>query len=144
MKDETKLPVAEKPETAGMDKGLNYMQDSIDAFLKKTGVEAVYGPPVKDGDTLVIPMAEVLSTVGFGLGYSSGMTKPGADLNNTDGLGGGGGGYGFSRPVAVIISSPQGVRVEPVVDVTKLGLAALTVLGFMFSMMARIRRGKIS
>jgi len=144
MKDETKLPVAEKPETAGMDKGLNYMQDSIDAFLKKTGVEAVYGPPVKDGDTLVIPMAEVLSTVGFGLGYSGGMTKPGVELDNTNGLGGGGGGYGFSRPVAVIISSPQGVRVEPVVDVTKLGLAALTVFGFMFSMMVRIRRGKIS
>jgi uncharacterized spore protein YtfJ len=144
MSDETKLPMTEEPETAGMDKGLNYMQDSIDAFLETTGVDAVYGPPVKDGDTLVIPTAEVVSTLGFGLGYSGGMAKPGAEINNTDGLGGGGGGYGFSRPVAVIISSPEGVRVEPVVDVTKLGLAALTVFGFMFSLMARIRRGKIS
>ncbi len=143
MADKTKLPLTEEPEAAGMDKGLNYMHDLIDAFLEKTGVDAVYGPPVKDGDTLVIPMAEVVSTVGFGMGYSGGMTKPGADLNNTDGLGGGGGGYGFSRPVAVIISSPEGVRVEPVVDVTKLGLAALTAFGFMFSMMARMRRGRI-
>jgi len=144
MSDETKHPLTEEPEAAGLDKGLNYMQDSIDAFLEKTGVDAVYGPPVKDGDALVIPMAEVVSTAGWGLGYSGGMTMPGAQLDNTDGLGGGGGGYGFSRPVAVIISTPEGVRVEPVVDVTKIGLAALTVFGFMFSMMARIRRGKIS
>ena len=144
MKDETKLSLTEEPETAGVDKGFNYMQDSIDTFLKTTGVGAVYGSPIKNGDTLVIPTAEVLSTLGFGFGYSGGMTKPDAETSNADGLGGGGGGYGFSRPVAVIISSPEGVRVEPVVDVTKLGLAALTVFGFMFSMMARIRRGKIS
>jgi uncharacterized spore protein YtfJ len=144
MSDEKKLPLTEEPEMAGLDKGLNYMQDSFDGLLEKTGVDAVYGPPVKDGDTLIIPTAEVVTTLGFGMGYSGGMTKPGAELNNTDGLGGGGGGYGFSRPVAVIISSPEGVRVEPVVDATKLGLAALTAFGCMFGMMARMRRGKIS
>ena len=50
----------------------------------------------------------------------------------------------LSRPVAVIIAAPEGVRVEPVVDATKIGLAALTAAGFMFGMwmrMARPRRG---
>jgi len=46
----------------------------------------------------------------------------------------------FSRPVAVIIAAPEGVRVEPVVDVTKIGLAALTAAGFMFGMWMRMAR----
>jgi uncharacterized spore protein YtfJ len=142
MAEEPIVSITEEPKPTGLDQGLNYMQDSLDAFLEKTGVEAVYGPPIKDGKTLVVPTAEVVSTIGFGLGYSGGMTRPAGETNNTDGLGGGGGGYGFSRPVAVIISSPEGVRVEPVLDVTKVGLAALTVFGFMFSMIARMRRGR--
>jgi uncharacterized spore protein YtfJ len=142
MTEEPVLSITEESKDTGLDRGLNYMQDSLDAFLEKTGVDAVYGPPIKEGKTLVIPTAEVVSTIGFGLGYSGGMSKPAGETNNTDGLGGGGGGYGFSRPVAVIISSPEGVRVEPVLDVTKVGLAALTVFGFMFSMIARIRRGR--
>jgi uncharacterized spore protein YtfJ len=142
MTEEPNLSITEEPKAAGVDKGLDFMQDSLDALMEKTGVDAVYGPPIKEGKTLVIPTAEVVSTIGFGLGYSGGMTKPEGETNNTDGLGGGGGGYGFSRPVAVIISSPEGVRVEPVLDVTKVGLAALTAFGFMFSMIARMRRGR--
>jgi hypothetical protein len=46
----------------------------------------------------------------------------------------------FSRPVAVIIASPEGVRVEPVVDVTKIALAALTAAGFMVGMLLRMNR----
>jgi uncharacterized spore protein YtfJ len=57
-----------------------------------------------------------------------------------EGFGGGGGGRVFSRPVAVIIAAPEGVRVEPVVDVTKIGLAALTAAGFMFGMWMRMTR----
>ena len=55
----------------------------------------------------------------------------------------GGGGRTFSRPVAVVIVGPEGVRVEPVMDVTKVALAALTAFGFMFSMLGRMRRGRL-
>ena len=41
----------------------------------------------------------------------------------------------------MIISTPDGVRVEPVVDTTKIALAFVTALGFMFSMALRMRRG---
>jgi uncharacterized spore protein YtfJ len=56
------------------------------------------------------------------------------------GNGGGGGGRILSRPVAVVIASPEGVRVEPVVDITKVALAGLTALGFMIGMMFRMSR----
>jgi hypothetical protein len=42
--------------------------------------------------------------------------------------------------VAAIIAGPDGVRVEPIVDVTKLGLAALTALGGMFLALNRMRK----
>jgi hypothetical protein len=40
--------------------------------------------------------------------------------------------------VAVVIASPEGVRVEPVFDITKIALAGLTALGFMVGMMFRM------
>ncbi len=59
------------------------------------------------------------------------------------GVGGGGGGRTLSRPVASIVVDPNGVRVEPIVDVTKLWLAALTAAGFCFAMLARMQRRKV-
>jgi hypothetical protein len=41
----------------------------------------------------------------------------------------------------VVINSPEGVRVEPVVDVTKIALAALTAAGFMIGMLFKMTRG---
>jgi hypothetical protein len=40
--------------------------------------------------------------------------------------------------VAVIVSSPQGVRVEPVIDRTKIALAALTTGIFILGSFARL------
>ena len=37
----------------------------------------------------------------------------------------------MARPVATIIVSPAGVRVEPVVDVTKIAVTLFTALGAM-------------
>ena len=42
--------------------------------------------------------------------------------------------------MAVITLSPAGVRVEPVLDLTKIGLAFLMVLGSLFVMMGKMRR----
>jgi uncharacterized spore protein YtfJ len=73
-----------------------------------------------------------------------GEEQPGVDAEDSQpqtpgmGSGGGGGGYTFSRPVALVIASADGVRVEPVLDVTKIALAALTTAGFMLGMMARM------
>lgn len=112
------------------DPGILAVEHNLDRLMEMSNVEAVYGKPVKSGTTLIIPTAEIVSMMGFGVGS-------GSDGEEAGGSGGGGGGMNVSRPVAIVIASPEGVRVEPVVDVTKIGIAVLTTLGFMFSMIAR-------
>jgi hypothetical protein len=46
----------------------------------------------------------------------------------------------MARPVAVILVGPDGVKVKPVVDVTKIALAAITAWGVMIPVLVRIAR----
>jgi uncharacterized spore protein YtfJ len=110
-------------------------QDTLEQFLETADVDRVYGEPIRHGDTLIIPAAEVLVGMGFGMGYGGG-NEAGQSVGG--GGGGGGGGRTFARPVATIIASPDGVRVEPVVDVTKIALAVFTTAGFMIAMFTRM------
>jgi uncharacterized spore protein YtfJ len=137
---------------------LDVIQNSMYRLLDAAHVNAVYGEAVQNGDTTVIPCAEVLSGGVFGLGGGRGVQgapETGDDENEPSetalpkqaGMGGwgGGGGWGgrsFSRPVAVVVASPEGVHVEPIIDVSKIALAALTAFGFMFGMLARMNRPK--
>lgn len=93
--------------------------DGVASMLDASAAR-VYADPVQIGDRVVITAAAFESAGGFGYG---------ADTEG-DG-GGGGGGYGNGRPVAVIEAGPGGVRVRPVIDLTRIGLtlvaAALTV-----------------
>ena len=120
--------------------GSEMYQATMEEFLAAADVRVVYGEPIQHDDTLIIPTAEVLCGLGFGVGSGFGTSSD----ENTDkpsqgsGSGGGGGGRILSRPVAVVVASPEGVRVEPVVDITKIALAGLTALGFMVGMMFRM------
>lgn len=126
------------------DQAIDVVQDTLDTFLEAASVDAVYGEPIQSGENTIIPAAEVLSGLGFGVGsgYGSGSApsdeEEGQAVGSGGGSGGGGGGRILARPVAVIIASPEGVRVEPVVDATKIALAALTAAGFMLGMMLRM------
>ena len=122
------------------DNSLEMVQDTMEEFLAAADVRAVYGEPIQHGDTTIIPTAEVLSGLAFGFGGGGGT---GTDQNSDkpvqgSGSGGGGGGRVLSRPVAVVVASSEGVRVEPVIDITKIALAGLTALGFMVGMMFRM------
>lgn len=124
---------------------LDKVQHNMDKFLGSAHVDAVFGAPIAHEETIIIPTAEVLSFAGFGVGGGSGTgpidpENPEGTTPEGEGFGGGGGGRVLARPVAVIIATPEGVRVEPVVDVTKIGLAALTAAGFMFGMWMRMVR----
>ena len=122
------------------DSGLDRFQDTMEEFLAAADVRVVYGEPIQHDDTTIIPTAEVLCGLGFGVGSGSGTDtehdpeKPSVG----QGSGGGGGGRILSRPVAVVVASPEGVRVEPVFDITKIALAGLTALGFMVGMVFRM------
>lgn len=125
-------------------------------------------PHTADGQT-VITATEAYISVGMGYGagggegiaprsagIAPGSAAPGSAAasrvtNETDlapatpvgygsGGGGGGGGFSFGRPVAAIIVNSQGVRVEPIVDVTKIALAFMTMLSSMFFLSSRMRR----
>lgn len=107
---------------------------TLHKFLEAASVRAVYGEPETYGDITIIPTAEIVGGLGFGFGRGTGETGKG----NASGAGGGGGLQ--SRPVAAVVITPNGVRVEPIVDLTKVWLAGLTTAGFMFGILARIRR----
>ena len=115
------------------------INDTMAHFLSTADVDTVYGQPIRKGDTVIIPTAEVLSALGFGASQGAMNRKEGKGGKWS---GGGGGGRTFSRPVAVIVASPEGVRVTPIFDTTKIILAGLTALGFMFSTLLRMRSNK--
>jgi len=133
------------PESATIEnpaQAVEAVQETLELFLETANVDRVYGEPIQHGDTLIIPSAEVLVGLGFGMGYGFGQGEK-EESGSTPGGGGGGGGGGgrvLSRPVAVIVASPEGVRVQEVVDPTKIALAALTAAGFMIGMMMRMMR----
>lgn len=108
---------------------------------------AVYSEPVTQGDYTVITASEVSVGLGYGYGGGGGSGTPEAaeeegagDTAMGFGSGGGGGGGAAARPVAVIEIGPHGVRVEPVVDPTKIALAFFTAFGSMFVMLNRMRK----
>lgn len=99
---------------------------TLDRFLATADVAKVYGEPVRAGETVVVPVAETFSVFGFGVGGGSGRRAKGDESHGGGGGGGGGGGQTFARGVAVVVASPRGVEIRPVIDVTKIALAALT------------------
>lgn len=126
------------------------INSTMKALIETASVEHVYGKPIEVGETKIIPAAENLVFMGFGVGagYDSAPVKGEEGTKSADegdgegGVGGGvGGGRTLSRPVAVVIASPDGVRVEPVADRTKVIMAAITAAGFVAGMMFRMTRG---
>jgi uncharacterized spore protein YtfJ len=140
MAEEIAIPSNEKELISG-EAGLETIQRTMDQFLSAAKVEAVYGQPIQQGDKIIIPSAEVISVMGFGLGTGANISQEqdGIKIDNK-GSGGGGGGRVFSRPVAIIIAGPEEIRIEPVMDITKILLAALTTFGFIAGMIARMSR----
>ena len=126
-------------ELPDIDHAHTVVQETISKLVDAADVTKVYGRPVKQGDVSVIPASENLTLMGFGVGAGGGTD---GSENGGAGTGGGGGGGGrtLSRPVAIIVVSPEGAYVEPVMDPTKIAMAAITAAGFMFGMMLRMGR----
>jgi uncharacterized spore protein YtfJ len=113
---------------------------------------AVFGEPITVEGQTVITASEVSAGgfVGYALGSGSGTAcqeeKESEDECQVDGdevsFGGGAGvgGGSMGRPVAAITIGPEGVKVEPIVDGTKIALAFFTTIGSMFMMLLRMRK----
>jgi uncharacterized spore protein YtfJ len=88
-------------------------------------VKQVFGEPKTVGDRTVIPVAAV--SYGFGFGYGRGTEGGNGDATpGREGGGGGGGGRVRARPVAVLEITSERVRVEPIVDASRIALAGIT------------------
>lgn len=129
-------------------------QDKAYQFMEQlytvANPKAVYGEPVEVGEYKVVTATEVHVMKGFGYGGGGGAGNipededgDGNDLQSVGyGGGGGGGGTAAARPVAVIEIGPHGVRVEPIVDPTKIAIAFFTTLISIFAMGSKMRRAR--
>jgi uncharacterized spore protein YtfJ len=129
-------------------------QDRAYEFMEKlyevANPKAVYSEPVEVGEYTVITASEVHVMKGFGYGSGGGgATTPATDEDAENGEeeqsigyggGGGGGGTAAARPVAVIEIGPHGVRVEPVVDPTKIAIAFFTTILSIIAMGSKMKR----
>lgn len=112
---------------------------------------AVFSAPVVAGAHTIITASEVGAGGGFGFGSGlgagsgprSGTGQASDTPSGSGGSGGGAGGAGASsgRPVAAIVIGPDGVRVQPIVDVSKIALAAIGACLSVALVLARRSRG---
>jgi len=134
-------------------------QQILEKFVETARPSSVYAPPLTAGEYTVITALEVYAGMGVGFGGGGGSgpaasekpisDQPPAEVSAADddlppssgvGYGGGGGGVTLGRPVAAITIGPDGVRVEPIVDVTKIAIAFFTTFGAMALMFSRMAK----
>ncbi len=97
----------------------------IEEAIKSFDVRRIFGEPVENGTTTIIPVAEF--QLGFGYGYGGG-DGPGAEPGTRAvGYGGGGGAAGKATPAGHIVVEDGQVRYEPIINRERVALAALAV-----------------
>lgn len=111
---------------------------------------AVYTEPIVSGSYTIILASEVMSGGGFGFGKGvgpgpsaptpTGEVQPSGGERIAGGEGGGGGGGSSARPVAAIVVGPNGVKIEPVLDITKVALAGIAAWGTVVAILTRMRK----
>jgi len=108
-------------------------EQALSKLVISASADAVFGEPVVNGNTTVIPCSEVI--IGMGMGSGGG---PAAEDGKSTGSGSGGGGGARSRPIAAIIITQDEVRVEPILDITRIVLASLTTAAFILLWIGRL------
>lgn len=82
----------------------------IEAIIERIGLDKVYGDPIVQGDTTIVPVAEVRTGFGYGQGH-----RPEHDED------GSGGGAGVRlAPRGFIEMTDEGVRYRPIYSYTPL------------------------
>lgn len=87
----------------------NLLKTTLGEIERVLNTKSVVGEPIKvDGNTLI-----PLVSIGFGFGAGGGSGKDPKN-SQSEGSGEGSGGGGGVKPVAVVLITKDGVRVEPV------------------------------
>jgi len=119
----------------------------MEKLFSAAQASAVFSTPVVAGNYTVVTACEVAVGGGFGSGMGQSPAPASREQQGETpqsvsgvGVGGGGGGGGGSngRPVAAIVIGPQGVHVRPIVDVTKIAIAGITLGGTIAVMLRKV------
>lgn len=124
---------------------LDDLQKRFAEMQGKANWKTVFGDVIEVDGRRLIPVASV--QYGFGMGGGQGQApragsrakSPPKDGNPSLGGGGGGGGARI-EPIALIDITDGRLRVEPIVNVTKLAVIALVVAGWSMFWVARAMR----
>jgi uncharacterized spore protein YtfJ len=131
------------PDASGVNPPLDRVSRIMERLLETADVSKVYSEPILHGDVMILPAAEVLAIAGFGMGSGGGVAvEQEGRRSRGSGGGGGGGGKTLARAVAVVVASPDGIQVRPVIDFTKIALAALTAAGFVMAAWRGMKRNR--
>ncbi len=98
---------------SAVEQGINRFFDAFEQAQQAVSINNVYGQPVTQGETMIVPIASVTQLIGAGGGIGSG-TK--TEAKRDEGVGGGGGGAIGARPIAFAEIDAQGVKIHPIVD----------------------------
>lgn len=105
----------------------------FEKLVERLGPQAVFGEPVRTGDTTVIPVAEVRTGFGFGGGQGH--------KTDEEGRGGGGGAGIRATPRGYIYVTEGRVRYRPIRRFGPLALAGFTLaVGLVASFVPLLRR----
>jgi uncharacterized spore protein YtfJ len=133
-----------------METEVQRLLDIVAELREQANVNAVFGEPMTAEGRTIIPVASVGYGFGMGGGYGSsgsttesegeeeGKEAPGEAGEETGGIAGGAGGGVQARPFAIIEVTPEGTRVEPIVDEQKLALAGSLLAGWGIFCLARV------
>ena len=125
----------------------------IEKALDRVSIKTAFGKPIQQGEVTVIPVARV--TVGFGYGYGTGgpATTPPEDADDeadepaaagqpgaAGGVGGGGG--GGATPLGYIQFDAHGAHFEPIMDISRMGLAGIAMVAWSVFWIAAAARSR--
>lgn len=104
----------------------------IEEMLEKLSVETVFGKPTTEGEVTIIPVAQVNFGFGYGGGYGRGTNGKQAEgetgaatTPSGEGGGTGGGASGRATPRGYLHITADGVKFEPIMDVTRIPIAGM-------------------
>ena len=112
----------------------------LNEWLDRLNVSAVFGDPVHEGNSVVIPVASL--RMGFGYGAGSPPPQPAGDgePKPAAGEGAGGGGGGSVQPRGYLRITPDDVNYEPILDTTMVSLAGILMAAWNVFWIARTIR----
>ena len=110
----------------------------IEQMVERLGVRSVFGEPLHEQGTTVIPVAQVTLGFGYGSGYGRSNDEPADERDGAvgelsaqdEGGGTGGGAGGRAIPCGYIRISDDGVSYEPIEDKTRIPLAGIVLAGW--------------